>query len=87
MPEYLVLLLVQITIFSSVTALLLLAVKFFFRRRIPPELSLFLWLILLVRMMLPVLPESALSIYNLIHSYCTIIKSCCCIFENKIRKI
>ena len=66
MPEYLVLLLVQITIFSSVTAVLLLAVKWLFRRRIPPVLSLMLWLILFVRVMLPMLPESALSIYNLI---------------------
>lgn len=66
MPEYLVLLLVQVTIFSSVTAVLLLAVKWLFRRRIPPMLSLILWLILLVRVTIPVLPESALSIYNLI---------------------
>ncbi|MBR4961284.1 MAG: M56 family metallopeptidase [Clostridia bacterium] len=66
MPEYLVLLLVQITIFSSVTAVLLLAVKWLFRRRIPPVLSLFLWLILFLRVMLPILPESTLSIYNLI---------------------
>ena len=66
MSEYLVLLLVQVTIFSSVTAVLLLAVKWIFRRRIPPMLSLLLWLILLVRVTLPMLPESALSIYNLI---------------------
>ena len=66
MSVYLVLLLAQITIFSSVTAVLLLAVKWIFRRRIPPMLSLFLWLILFLRVMLPILPESALSIYNLI---------------------
>lgn len=66
MSEYLVLLLVQITIFSSVTALLLLAVKAVFRKRIPPEVSLMLWLILFLRVMLPALPESYLSIYNLI---------------------
>ena len=66
MPEYLVLLLSQVTIFSSVTAVLLLAVKWIFRRRIPPMLSLLLWLILLVRVTLPMLPESAFSIYNLI---------------------
>ena len=66
MPEYLVLLLSQVTIFSSVTAVLLLAVKWIFRRRIPPMLSLLLWLILLVRVTQPILPESAFSIYNLI---------------------
>jgi len=66
MPEYLVLLLTQVTIFSSVTAVLLLAVKWFFRRRIHPMLSLLLWLILLVRVTQPMLPESAFSIYNLI---------------------
>ena len=66
MPEYLVLLLVQVTIFSSVTAVLLLAVRWIFRRRIPPMLSMVLWLILFIRVTLPMLPESSLSIYNLI---------------------
>ncbi|MBQ8641132.1 MAG: M56 family metallopeptidase [Clostridia bacterium] len=65
MAEYLVLLLAQVTIFSSVTAVLLLAVRCLFRRRIPPMLSMILWLFLFIRVTVPVLPESSLSIYNL----------------------
>jgi len=66
MTEYIVLLLLQVTIFSSITALLLMVVKWLFRRRIPPVLGMFLWLILLVRVICPVFPESQFSIYNLI---------------------
>ena len=66
MPVYLVLLLAQITLFSSTTALLLLLVKWLFRCRIPPKVSMVLWLVLLVRVVCPIFPESELSIYNII---------------------
>ena len=66
MPVYLVLLLAQITRFSSTTALLLLLVKWLFRCRIPPKVSMVLWLVLLVRVVCPIFPESEFSIYNII---------------------
>jgi len=66
MTEYLLLLLVQITIFSSTTAVFLLAVRWIFRCRIPPKVGMAMWLILLLRVVCPVFPESQLSVYNLI---------------------
>ncbi|MBQ7923374.1 MAG: M56 family metallopeptidase [Clostridia bacterium] len=66
MAEYLLLLLVQITIFSTTTALCLLMIRRVFHCRIPPKLGMAMWLILLLRVVCPVFPESYLSIYNLI---------------------
>lgn len=66
MPELLVLLLMQVTIFSSVTALILIAVKQIFKCRIPPHIGVVLWVILLARLICPVFPESKVSVYNLI---------------------
>lgn len=66
MPEFFVLLLMQVTIFSSVTALIIIAVKQIFKCRIPPKIGAVLWLVLLVRLICPIFPESELSIYNLI---------------------
>lgn len=66
MPVYFVLLLAQITLFSSTTALLLLLVKWLFRCRIPPKVSMLLWLVLLIRVVCPIFPESEISIYNII---------------------
>ena len=66
MSDYLVLLLEQVTIFSSVTALILIAVKQLFKCRIPPRIGMALWIILLARLVCPVFPESRISVYNLI---------------------
>lgn len=66
MPELLVLLLLQVTIFSSVTALILIAVKQIFKCRIPPHIGVILWIILLARLICPIFPESKVSVYNLI---------------------
>ena len=66
MSDYLVLLLEQVTIFSSVTALILIAVKQIFKCRIPPRIGMALWIILLARLVCPVFPESRISVYNLI---------------------
>jgi beta-lactamase regulating signal transducer with metallopeptidase domain len=66
MSDYFVLLLEQVTIFSSVTALILIAVKQLFRCRIPPRIGMALWIILLARLICPVFPESRISVYNLI---------------------
>ena len=66
MPEFFVLLLMQVTIFSSVTALIIIAVKQIFKCRIPPKIGVVLWLVLLARLICPIFPESEFSIYNLI---------------------
>ena len=66
MSDYLILLLEQVTFFSSVTALILIAVKLIFRCRIPPRIGMALWIILLARLICPVFPESRFSVYNLI---------------------
>lgn len=66
MSEYFVLLLEQVTIFSSVTAAILIAVKQIFRCRIPPRVGMALWIVLLARLVSPVFPESPLSVYNFI---------------------
>ncbi len=66
MPEFLVLLLMQVTLFSSVTALMLIAVKQIFKCRIPPLIGAVMWVILLARLLCPIFPESAVSVYNFI---------------------
>lgn len=66
MPEFLVLLLMQVTIFSSIAAILIIAVKQVFKCRIPPALGMFMWVVLLARLLCPIYPESEISIYNFI---------------------
>lgn len=66
MPEFIVLLLMQVTVFSSVTALILIAVKQIFKCRIPPRIGAMLWVILLARLICPIFPESRISVYNYI---------------------
>ncbi|MBQ8333902.1 MAG: M56 family metallopeptidase [Clostridia bacterium] len=73
MPEFFVLLLMQVTIFSSVTALIIIAVKQIFKCRIPPKIGAVLWVVLLLRLIWPVFPESEISIYNLIPAGRTIV--------------
>lgn len=73
MPEFLVLLLMQVTIFSSVTALIIIAVKQIFKCRIPPKIGVVLWLVLLVRLICPIFPESEFSVYNFIPAGRTIL--------------
>ncbi len=66
MTEFLILLLMQVTIFSSVTALIIIAVKQIFKCRIPPIIGMVMWVVLLARLVCPIFPESRLSVYNLI---------------------
>ena len=61
-----VLLLMQVTVFSSVTALILIAVKQIFRCRIPPLIGTMMWVVLLARLVCPIFPESSISVYNFI---------------------
>ncbi|MBQ2277009.1 MAG: hypothetical protein II333_00445 [Clostridia bacterium] len=64
MTEFLILLLMQVTVFSSVTALILIAVKQIFRCRIPPLIGTMMWVVLLARLVCPIFPESSISVYN-----------------------
>ncbi len=65
MTERLILILTQITIFSSVTACIIILIKRIFNWIIPPKIGLLMWAILLVRMLWPIYPESTVSVYNL----------------------
>ena len=66
MAEFLILLLMQVTVFSSVTALILIAVKLIFKCRIPPLIGTMMWVVLLARLVCPIFPESSISVYNYI---------------------
>ena len=70
MTERLILILTQITIFSSVTACIIIFIKRIFNWIIPPKIGLLMWAILLVRMLWPIYPESAVSVYNLMPTRC-----------------
>ncbi len=61
-----ILLLMQVTVFSSVTALILIAVKQIFKCRIPPLIGTMMWVVLLARLVCPIFPESHISVYNFI---------------------
>ncbi len=54
----------QLTVYTSVTAAILLLVKHILKYRIPPLLHFALWGILLIRILFPVLPQSPISVYN-----------------------
>jgi len=60
------LLLIQLTVYSSVTACILLLLKRILRFRIPPLLNIILWLVLLIRLVIPVMPESRISVFNML---------------------
>ena len=66
MSEFFVLLLMQVTVFSSVPALILIAVKQIFGCRIPPLIGTMMWVVLLARLVCPIFPESSISVYNYI---------------------
>ena len=66
MAEFLILLWMQVTVFSSVTALILIAVKQIFKCRIPPLVGTMMWVVLLARLVCPIFPESYISVYNFI---------------------
>lgn len=55
---------VQSTITTSITALLILLIKFVFKDRLSPRWHMFLWLLLFVRVLIPFLPESEVSVFN-----------------------
>ena len=56
----------SITLGSWLTALVLVCIRLLFRRVLSPKAKYYLWLLLALRLMLPVLPQSAMSIQNLL---------------------
>ncbi len=57
---------VTISIQAAIAALTVMAVNRLFRKRMSPRLSYLLWGLVLIRLVIPVLPESPVSIYNVL---------------------
>lgn len=57
---------IYLTLTMSVTILFIFCVKIVFEKKLSPRFNVMLWLILLVRVAFPVLPESPTSIFNVI---------------------
>ncbi|MFC1783065.1 M56 family metallopeptidase [Planctomycetota bacterium] len=60
--------LLRVTVQASVLIFLILAVQFLLRHKLTPRWRYSLWLLLLVRLMLPWTPQSRMSIFNLLPS-------------------
>ena len=58
--------LINITATFTVTATLILLFKFIFKDKFTPKWHVMIWLILVLRLFLPSLPESEVSIFNMI---------------------
>lgn len=58
----------NITITSSATALIILLVKKLLSNKISPKWQLYIWIILALRLLVPVFPQSAMSVFNSIPS-------------------
>ncbi len=56
--------LVQSTVYVTITALLIILFKFIFKNKIRAKWHVIIWLVLLVRFVVPVLPSSPFSIFN-----------------------
>ncbi|WP_088830348.1 M56 family metallopeptidase [Paenibacillus tyrfis] len=55
------------TLAASAVALLVMAILALFRHRISPRIRHALWLIVLVRLLLPVFPDSPISLFHMLH--------------------
>ena len=55
----------NISIITSVTALVILAVRGLLKNKVSPKWLIILWAILAIRLLIPVFPESNLSIFIL----------------------
>lgn len=58
--------LIQTTIYGSITACILLLIKHLFRNKMSAKWQYYIWAILLVRLLMPVLPESSISVFNVL---------------------
>ncbi len=58
--------LINMTVTFSVTTILILLIKLFFKNRLTPKWHVFIWVILIARLAIPSFPESDISIFNFI---------------------
>lgn len=56
--------LIQTTIYLSITAIFILLFKLIFKNKIPAKLHVAIWVLLLIRFVVPALPESPVSVFN-----------------------
>ena len=56
----------DMTIYLSITTLIILLIKNVFKNKMQAKLQLYIWAILLIRLIVPALPESKISVYNTI---------------------
>ncbi|MHC1724348.1 MAG: M56 family metallopeptidase, partial [Aminipila sp.] len=59
-------LLIKMTVTFSVTVILILTLKSVFKNRFTPKWHVLIWTVLIIRLAIPVLPESEISIFNYI---------------------
>ena len=57
---------INMTITTTVTAIGILLIKAIFKNKMSPRLHVLIWIILAIRILVPVLPESQLSIFNFV---------------------
>ncbi|QAT43358.1 M56 family metallopeptidase [Aminipila luticellarii] len=58
--------LIHMTMIFSVTTILILAIKLIFKNKFTPGWHVFIWVILMVRLASPMLPESDVSVFNFV---------------------
>ena len=56
----------DMTIYLSITALIIILIKRLFKNKTSAGLQLYIWAILLIRLFVPALPESKISVYNVV---------------------
>ena len=64
--------LIETTVYLSITAIILLAFKKLFKNKLSARVQFVIWGLLLIRFLIPYLPESKMSVYNNIPSYTSI---------------
>ncbi|MCL2323912.1 MAG: hypothetical protein FWC47_17620, partial [Oscillospiraceae bacterium] len=55
---------IKLSIYGAITALIIFIFKKILSRRISAKLHYFIWFILLLRILVPIMPQSYLSIFN-----------------------
>lgn len=58
---------IYLSVFGGILSILILLVKKIFKKTLSPRWHFYIWILLLVRLMLPYTPESSFSIYNLFY--------------------
>lgn len=57
---------IKMTITTTVTAAGILMIKTIFKNKMSPKLHYYIWTILAIRILIPILPKSNLSVFNLV---------------------